>query len=90
MHSDRQQSAYSSNEPEYINLDLWEHDDDEENEDEEEKPIPPLYICIHRNDPAHCDLWDQHPRSRPTVYENVTPETPCRFCGHIGTLQKVN
>ncbi len=38
--------------------------------DEEEKTIPPLYICIHRNAPNLCDLWDQHPRGS-TAFKGI-------------------
>lgn len=61
----------------------------EDDTDEEEKGIPPLYVCVHRNAPTLCALWDQHP-SHATAYVNVTPRTPCRFCGHTGTLRKAN
>ena len=57
--------------------------------DDENKAVPPLYICTHRDAPHLCALWDQHPRN-PTHYAGVTRNTPCRFCGHTGTLRKVN
>jgi hypothetical protein len=57
-------------------------------ENGEKKAIPPLYICIHRSDPV-CNVRHPHPAG-PTVYYNVADDTPCRYCGHTGTLRKVN
>lgn len=57
-------------------------------DDDEDKAIPPLYICIHIKDPK-CNNKHPHPPN-PTVYYNVTKNTPCRYCGHTGTLRRVN
>ena len=60
----------------------------DDSDDDESKTIPPLYICIHRNDPK-CN--DKHPHPpNPIVYDNVTRNTPCLYCGHTGTLRRVN
>ncbi|HEU5381657.1 MAG TPA: hypothetical protein VFV38_40070 [Ktedonobacteraceae bacterium] len=59
-----------------------------ETENGDRKATPPLYICVHRSDPA-CNARHPHPAG-PTVYYNVTGDTPCRYCGHTGTLRKVN
>jgi hypothetical protein len=57
-------------------------------DDDEEKAPPPLYICIHRNDPR-CNDLHPHPPD-PEVYYNVTDDTPCLYCSHTGTLRQVN
>ena len=88
MYSDQQQPFYRSDEPEYLSSDFQDNSGDEEDEDEKKKPGPPLYICICRNDPQ-CNNLHPHPLG-PKVYVNYTPQTPCRFCGHVGTLQRVN
>ncbi len=62
--------------------------DNDDDDDGEEKAIPPLYICIHRNDPRCNDLHPHPPHA--TVYDNVTRDTPCRYCGHTETLRRVN
>jgi hypothetical protein len=62
--------------------------DSDSTKDAEKKATPPLYICDHRNDPA-CNGKHPHPPG-PTVYYNVTDDTPCRYCGHTKTLRKVN
>ncbi len=87
MRSDQQWLSYSSDEPEYLPPDLQDKGN-EEDEDEKKKPGPPLYICTCRNDPQ-CNSRHPHP-SGATVYMNYTSQTPCRFCGHVGTLQRVN
>lgn len=86
MSSD-QKAVYADDEQENTTPDSQGNDTDGE-EDEEEKAIPPLYICIHRNDPK-CNDKHPHPPG-PTVYDNVTDDTPCRYCGHTGILRKVN
>jgi hypothetical protein len=64
-------------------LESKEEDDDEG----ESKAIPPLYICICKDDPQ-CGARDLH--RGPIVYRAVTKQTPCVDCGHTGTLRRVN
>jgi len=69
-----------------ISFDTPELDDDD---DDEDKHVPsPLYMCSCKKDP-NCNSKHPHPAD-PIVYSHVTRDTPCRFCGHTGTLYKVN
>lgn len=81
-------SNFSGDAQDENNLFSGELESKEEDIDEEEsKTIPPLYICICKDDPD-CGARDLH-RS-PVVYRNVTMQTPCVVCGHRGTLRRVN
>lgn len=69
---------------------LFSQEDEKEQEDGDEgesKAIPPLYICICKDDPQ-CRARDLH--RGPVVYRAITMQTPCVVCGHRGTLRRVN
>ena len=81
-------SNFSSDAQDENDLFSEELESKEEDDDEgESKTIPPLYICICKDDP-NCGARDLH--RGPVFYRVVTPQTPCVVCGHRGKLRRVN